>query len=575
MKLEQFVVENYRSIRKVDWQLGNLTIVIGPNDSGKSNLLLALRMFLEGATPRTEDFHMERREHLIRMEGTFSGLSPTETAALEARLINGRLYLRRAFTYDSTEGTVQGKTEIMRQEPKDPDLKPSRLEANKAQLKQIVEAHGLPPYFLSPAGNVTHESFRSGLDRYLKEQSASIEWDEPVWIPGDSVWKVARPYLPEIQYVPAVQELRRELGGKTPFEELLKAVLERILAGSPEIGPLRQMAEKVTKLFTRTGGDDARLSELRDFESHLTDLLRQGLPAARVEVELIPPRVEGMLGQGATLYVDDGFRTTADMKGHGLQRELMFAILRAYVGMRGGAEHRTLLFAIEEPELYLHPPAQRRFARVLAQIATEDQVVACTHSPIFVDMESYRSLCVVQKSTAEDGTRLHQCLHELFPGDLRAQFKMAVEYDPERSEMFFARKVLLVEGDTEKVAFPIVSSKMGVDLNERSVAIVEVNGKSNLPLFMRILSAFHVPHVVVYDADTGKQDEAFNAVIESEASKLTTLVKLDPDFEHEAGISTNQVQRLGKRLAAVKLLNSLSAGQTPRRLVEAIEFVAG
>jgi len=299
------------------------------------------------------------------------------------------------------------------------------------------------------------------------------------------------------------------------------------------------------------------------------------MPELGLEIELLPPSVDEILGGQARIYVDDGFRTTADMKGHGLQRELLFAILRAYMQTRReGVNPRPLLFAIEEPELYLHPFAQRRLAQVLSRIAERDQVIYCTHSPIFVDMEKYHSICVVRKLNVKEGTTLHQCFAELFPGDERAQFKMAVEYDPERSEMFFARRVLLVEGDTEKVAFPLVASKMGIDFTARSVAIVEAGGKPNLLLFMRILNMFQIPSIVVYDQDPGGQEEALNPRIQAEAGPLTTLVPLDPDFEGVAKVPGGLVDQLGKRMAGYRWLHQVPLEELPAEFRNIVELAA-
>ena len=573
LELVKFAVKNYRSIRRLEWSLGGLSAVIGPNDSGKTNLLLSLQVFLESRSPQLEDFHLGHNDLPMILEGVLGALNATEVDALQVWCLSDRVSIRRAFVWDPTEEGVKVETHVLRREPKNSDLKPSRFEENRPRLKEIVQSLGLPPYFLSPAGNVTQDSFRTGLDRYLREAAESIEWEEPAWVPGDAAWRILRPLLPEIRYVPAVQELSRELGRKTPFDELLNSVLSRIAEGSHEIGPIRELVERTSQMFARGPEADNRLAELREFETRLSALLREGMPDAAVEVDLTPPTFEEILGGQARVFVDDGFRTPANMKGHGLQRELMFAILRAYISMRReGAPHRTLLFAIEEPELYLHPFAQRRLAHVLTKIADKDQVVYCTHSPIFVNMENYRSICVIRKPTASEGSSIHQCMGDLFPGDERSQFKMAVEYDPERSEMFFARKVLLVEGDTEKIAFPLVASKMGIDLTGSSVAVVEAGGKSNLPLFMRISTAFGIPTVVVHDVDPGKPEEAVNARIEAEAGPLTQVVQFDPDFEGVAGVPSNWIDHVGKRMAAYRWLHEKTLEQVPPQLRTVVDL---
>jgi hypothetical protein len=57
--------------------------------------------------------------------------------------------------------------------------------------------------------------------------------------------------------------------------------------------------------------------------------------------------------------------------------------------------------------------------------------------------------------------------------------KFLKELDPERSELFFARRLLLVEGDTEKLSYPAYAAKLKLDLDRAGVTIVEVGGKRN------------------------------------------------------------------------------------------------
>jgi hypothetical protein len=75
------------------------------------------------------------------------------------------------------------------------------------------------------------------------------------------------------------------------------------------------------------------------------------------------------------------------------------------------------------------------------------------------------------------------------------------EFDAQRNELFFAKKVMLVEGNTEKIAVPLVFQAMQADINQLGVSIVECGGKTKLPLFVRVLKAFGIPYVVLADHD--------------------------------------------------------------------------
>src|SRR5206468_2871491 len=85
------------------------------------------------------------------------------------------------------------------------------------------------------------------------------------------------------------------------------------------------------------------------------------------------------------------------------------------------------------------------------------------------------------------------------------------EFDHERSEMFFAQRVVLVEGQTEKQSLPFVFRAMGHDPDAEGIAIVEMGGKSNLPLAARILRQLAIPFVAVFDADHGAESATLDA----------------------------------------------------------------
>ena len=79
---------------------------------------------------------------------------------------------------------------------------------------------------------------------------------------------------------------------------------------------------------------------------------------------------------------------------------------------------------------------------------------------------------------------------------------MRKELDPERNELFFAKHVILVEGDTEKLAIPEYARRLAVNLDRLDVSIVEVGGKRSLKMFAEIIRSFGIPVTLVFDTDS-------------------------------------------------------------------------
>jgi len=234
------------------------------------------------------------------------------------------------------------------------------------------------------------------------------------------------------------------------------------------------------------------------------------------------------------------------------------------------ARVRGLVVLIEEPELYLSPPAQRHLHRLLRRLAARgrNQVLYSTHSPVFLGVDKIEELVLVRHDE-HTGTRLLQ------PESLARgkAFRVFAELDAERAEVFLSRASLLVEGRTEKLAFPFVFRALGFDVDQEAISIVDCAGKGNIPLFAEICNACDIPYVVVHDRDAprGSQpaeaEQIANDAILRVAGKRRT-VQLTPDFEGVTGLRA----RRGKPAAAFKRFQG-GDGDVPGPLRVAVETV--
>ena len=229
---------------------------------------------------------------------------------------------------------------------------------------------------------------------------------------------------------------------------------------------------------------------------------------------------------------------------------------------REGLEGEVLI--IEEPELLLTPQAQRYLYALLRRFAEGgNQVVYSTWSPAFVDAAHHEE--IVRLDLAEGAV----VLRRTDPGTLSdaERVRIQAEFDHERSEMFFAQKVVLVEGQTERLSLPFVFRAMGHDPDAEGIAIVEMGGKGNLPLAGRLLGQLAIPFVVVFDADRGAPAAVLDAEIRRAARGAPT-VRLEPDFEGAAGIGS----RDEKVLRAWRRFSRARPADIPRPLAEIVRL---
>lgn len=197
------------------------------------------------------------------------------------------------------------------------------------------------------------------------------------------------------------------------------------------------------------------------------------------------------------LYVDQmGISTTADMVGAGLQSAIVIAIFRTYEEIK----KEGAIFAIEEPEVYLHPQKQRYFSNILSRLGEQNQVFITTHSPTFVRLYEPENICIIRRNNT-NGTTAKLCKKDDIISGEKQALKLENYFDNQRNEMFFAKGVVLVEGATEKFAFPYAGRLLGIDIDRYGISVIECGGKGNLITFAKVASAFEIPYVVVADDD--------------------------------------------------------------------------
>lgn len=221
--------------------------------------------------------------------------------------------------------------------------------------------------------------------------------------------------------------------------------------------------------------------------------------------------------------------------GAGMQNLILLALFRVYASLKKS----DAIIAIEEPEIFLHPHARRVLYNLMRELVNDgSQIFYTTHSSSFINVANYETICIIRKNET-DGTKCFQTTSVFTDPDEKKEFDLLSQFDSERNEMFFAKKVMLVEGDTEKYVFPVIAKKLGIDLDKECATIVECGGKDGICLFILVLNAFKIPYIVVHDMDTEPRQARTNARILSASVYPNNIVILDPKFESVAQLPEN------------------------------------
>jgi predicted ATPase len=225
-----------------------------------------------------------------------------------------------------------------------------------------------------------------------------------------------------------------------------------------------------------------------------------------------------------------------------------------------------MVILVEEPELFLTPQTQRYLYRRLRHLAElGNQILYSTHSPSFLNVARLQELVLTEHDPAV-GTRLVQ------PDPLPAsdEFRVYSEFDATRSEMFLSRAVVLVEGQTERLALPFVFQALGHDPDRDGISIVECGGKPNIPLIAKVAMAAGIPFVAVHDRDAPEGEEPIESegILNEMIAEIAgeNLVELAPDFEGVAGLRGH----VHKPHRAWRSFADLAADEVPPLLAEIV-----
>lgn len=563
MRISHVHVQNYRGLRDLQIPLSQFGCIIGENNAGKSSILQALDIFFSGPTLKDSDFYDMRNG--LRIEVTFEEIKDEDLARLaeehrgriEKVAEGGKLTLSRI--YQSPGKGILRQVDYV---PADRRYWPSSVQELVAG-KRGDELRGSAVYVFpelreSLSQKPTQKEVKDAVAGLAAGLSPSERTKGDVDLPT-GMERSIQALLPEVIYIPAVKELSDDLktSESASFGKLLSVLFEQIKPQLSDVDVLFGQLRNYLNAEVLSDGRvvDKRLDEVREIERLVQGNLQAAFPDATVSIEIPPPDLRSILSN-ASITVDDGVRGAFKSKGDGLRRSVTFAILRSYAELRSSvrseapeAKPRPYLLLFEEPELFLHPRAQRQLFEALRVFAEENHVLVSTHSTAFYSPQATGTFVKIAKDR-----NVVPPAAVAYPVDLshlkaKDQFQMIRQENNDAA--FFSDKVLLVEGDSDHILIPHIARTLNAewDFDKRSAAIARVNGKASIARYREFFERFGVSVAVLADLDA--ISEGFNKLGASEActEKQRHLMGLVGEFIAAEGsepdeISNNQARKL-------------------------------
>jgi hypothetical protein len=300
----------------------------------------------------------------IRVEAVFSDLTDKEKEVLGGYLkADGTFEMARSARMGAKAGESESDSEdedkiaigqhYKKPVPEAPWLQEANINVkniaewwkNKDQL--VIDGVG---FASSLAKKPSVEDWKEKAKEFITANASKIPMND-TWIDNPKGYaNVLKGTLPFFVLVPAVRDVTEESKGtkSSPFGKLLYAILDSV--SEEKRAKIDGILVEVSKQMNRAGGVD-RVPLIAETEKQLNRLLTDFFAGCDLEIEFQTPTLEILLGS-PKLYVDDGFRNVVENKGHGLQRAVIFTILRRYAEFMTSSpegKKRNLVLAVEEP----------------------------------------------------------------------------------------------------------------------------------------------------------------------------------------------------------------------------------
>lgn len=554
MRLSHLSLRNFRSFRDAEVDFEPATVLVGANDSGKSGLLDAIYWIFSEVDRRGEFY--SRAGHAFRstttnrgervdnvaatmsVKATFADLTGREAAIWAPALLNGRVTFGRWLDDDDESGELHV---ILSQDSR------AAMAAFEAARWNAGDELGA----LAELGDVIMTERGGEFWLSLDDLGQLVVDDELTFWPKP--WP--DPFADYPSAANVVSMGGPESGAEQPTDILrpiiARAIRARLLADTTDPDPstmerdvltaqliavTREVVEEVSSSYSRVlPRYTNRAGGAVVFQSGSTS----GLTSKLIDLAIGQISVDLLEGdQESTEVTASSLGHRVEDLGAGTRHAAALAVLELFRDPNVWPVDQSVVLLVEEPEMGLHPGAQRQVISALRALSTFGvQLVLVTHAAAFVNAVPVEGLRLVRGGDPWGVDRAGSAV--LVPNDLS---EIARDLAVSPADVLLARRFLVVEGDSDGGILRTWARTLGVPLDETGVRIVPAHGHGSSSMVARFLEIAYEGASFWIVLDQGRETAKNKLELENRFGGRVT-VRLLGRTEIEAYLSAPAVER--------------------------------
>ena len=486
MRISRIGITNFTNFQALDIRTGDDIVVVGENKVGKSNFIRALQLVLDPG--------LSERDRHLGLDDFWDGLGDDKIGATIEVFVE-----LTDFTNDE------------------------RLMAHLCDC--VVEPE---------PEMVARLNYRFQPQAGLDGDPQSLADYEYVIFGGDdpdmSVNRSARRMLP-LDIQGALRDAEKDLASwrRSP----LRPLIEELMAGVDE-----ETRQEIQTIVNEAGEQLEGLDQVVAVARRISERLEQiagPQHAVPVSLGVAPTQIDALL-RGLRILIDGGARGIGEASLG--TANLIFLALKCLELDRlvDDGERDHTFFAVEEPEAHLHPHVQRLVYRYFLEAGAAENAeearssrttILTTHSPHVASVTPIRSVVLLRHDPETEATKGVSAAEVPLGASDEADLQRYI--DVNRGELFFARGVILVEGEAERFLIPAFASALEMPLDVLGISVCSVGGTNFRP-YVKLLGpdGLEIPHVLLTDLDErgDRPPRARRRIID-----LLKVVDTDGEFE--------------------------------------------